>query len=422
MSTTQTYNYSLDLAIQALVEVFPDHPLIPAVKQSYLSGVLWHNISDSSIVDSPTRLWKQRIRGIETNGELFWKMFIGYFAKISLSDYITWVRFLCKWFRNPILATAQRDKNTMQVVERLQEALIRDYHFFKDDDKALKLEDVDMSDSRRPEEEIFRYIQIFTETCNPRGTPPEGYEISNRLCARHKPLLLKLLAELVKGTGRFLHETGHKGNIPTRFRLFYDRKEVDEEYDHLLVQNIDGLELNQEKGVTIGNKWLESKHGRAMLGAIAQLLIDQGGQHSQDAENLCQAFFWQDYDGHFANFLREMIDHDSKGVGAHPHLRIISNTPNHFFNTGHFRVSHNLTSYMNPLMAHVNHEIGTWTDAAVLEKAVLDVISVKRVGSGSGTQNPGESLAEKLNKKWSEKQPLQNIDLAHGAEEMRATI
>lgn len=172
----------------------------------------------------------------------------------------------------------------------------------------------------------------------------------------------------------------------------------------------------------MGNKWLESKHGRAMLGAIAQLLIDQGGQHSQDAENLCQAFFWQDYDGHFANFLREMIDHDSKGVGAHPHLRIISNTPNHFFNTGHFRVSHNLTSYMNPLMAHVNHEIGTWTDAAVLEKAVLDVISVKRVGSGSGTQNPGESLAEKLNKKWSEKQPLQNIDLAHGAEEMRATI
>ena len=414
-SVQQQFNYSLDLAIQALEEVFPGHPLIPAVKQSYLSGVLWHEINDSSIVGSPTQLWKQRIRDIGTNSELFWKMFLGYFARMSLSDYIAWVRWLCQWFKSPILATAERDKNTMQIVERLKLALIRDYRFFKDGDKARKLEDVDMSDSRRPEEEIFRYIQLFTETINPRGTPPEGYEISNRLCARHNPLLLKLLAELVKGTGRILHDSGQRGNIPTRFRLFYDNKEVVEEYDNLLIQNIDGVELNQKEGGTMGNKWLESRHGRAMLGAIAQLLIDGGGKHSLDAANLCQAFFWQDYDGHFANFLREMIDHDSKGVGAHPHLRIIANTPNHFFNTGHFRVPHNLTSYMFPLMSHVNHEIGTWADKNVLEKAVLDVLSEKRVGSGSGTQNP-DSLAEKLHKKWTAKQPLQQIPLEHTAE------
>ena len=411
------FNYSLDLAFQAIEEVFPDHPLTPAVKQSYLSGVLWHEMNDNSDVRRPKELWKQRIRDIETNAHLFWNLFLGYFARFNMKDYVGWIRLFCKWFRLPILATAERDKNTMQVVESLKEALVRDYRFFKDDDKARKLQDIDMSDSRRPEDEIFQYIQQFSERpenggVKPRGTPPDGYDISDRLCSRNKPLLLKLLSQLVKGTGRYLHESNKIASIPTRYRLFWNKIEVDDEYDDLLVKNQDGTELDQSAGGTIGNKWLESKQGRAMLGAIAQLIIDGGGQHANDADNICRAFFWQDYDGHFADFLRDMIRHDAKGVGQQPHLRIIKNTPNHFLNTGHFRVAHSLSSYMFPIMAHINNEIGTWGDAQVLEKAVLDVLSEKRVGSGSGTQNRG-SLAEKLHKKWTAKRPVQQIDLVH---------
>ena len=259
---------------------------------------------------------------------------------------------------------------------------------------------MNLNDSKAPEHETFVALKNFVKYVQPQGmsTLKDGYALSPRLCDSHRPLILKCLYDLIKGTGPYLKEQG-TGSIPSKYRLFYSSEEFDLQWDHLIERNLNGVETGSSSGQTIGNKFLQSEVGGALIGAVTQRIIGVG-THQQDASAVCELFFWQNYDDLFERYLHDMVKFESPDPGSEPEFRIIGNYATHYFNTGHFKNGpFRISSYMNPILQELSGEIMQWSDNTFLDKDVKSVLSGKRVGSGSGA-GAGATLAERLEKKW----------------------
>ena len=155
------YNTSIDSAFVALDEVFPGHPLTPAARQTYLSGEMFTRIGDSEEVYEPQRLWPRRIRPLEENAKFFWAC-MKHFYHLSLTDYLNWIQLLAGKFFRAIMDVAHAEKSYIKVLDRLKQALVRDYRYFRESEKARSLDVMNLNDSKSPEKEIFG--QICTAT------------------------------------------------------------------------------------------------------------------------------------------------------------------------------------------------------------------------------------------------------------------
>ena len=173
----------------------------------------------------------------------------------------------------------------------------------------------------------------------------------------------------------------------------------------MIEDNQSGIELGGEGGATIGNKWLESEFGLALMGAVAELLVDKGTHHA-DAGFICKMFFYQNYDDWFEIALEDLVRNNKNSPGHNGHLDVIKHSPRHFLNIGQFKRDQRLTTYMQRNFQSINHVIATkWEDSGIMAQTVHNILKSGRVGSGSGARGGGKTLAEKLLKKQSKLQP-----------------
>ena len=396
-------NTTFDAAYTALEEIFPGHPLLPAARICYIYGDAFGRIDNSSLVYDVRRLWPIRVRSIPDNARLFWGAFDSYF-NLRYSSYRRWVLDIANHFRVAIMGVARNDGKLEETLNRILTALIRDYRYVGETEKADQLANYSISDARRPEDEVWGAVNEFVQHVQPRNEVKDGFPLSTALCNSARPLLLKCLTDLMKGTANFIDATGTQ--VPSKYRLFF-RLDEDAQWDKLIEHNQNGLETGASEGHNIGNLFLENEVGRALLGAVAQLLLGSG-HHMQVADQMCNLFFWQNYDGWLERFLQDMVENESPKPGQNPHLRCIANYPTHYFNTGHFKGVHKITSYVQPILDDLAARIRSWPDNRALDQEVLELMKSQRVGSGSGvaTQEP---LAKKLEAKYAALAPKNEI-------------
>ena len=390
MPTSRFHVYTLDAAYKALEEVFPNHPLIPAARQVYLSGRPWRKIGENDTVGSPKQMWYGRISGISRGAPLFWDTWNDLF-NISTNYYLRWIFDTVKYFGDDIMKDAVIRQSLVATISALQQALARDYRYFGENEKATKIEDWDFGDSKNPSEEMLGYISDYCKNLHPKEGR-DGYALSKRLCNRERPLLLKSLCDFARGAGQFLSDSGRAGQIPTKFRLFFRSNEMDD-FDQFSEQNLNGLEALQdgtqyEHGSILTNVQFQNDSGRALCAAIAHAVIDEGGGHNNRAYVVAQAFFWQNYDDYFEYYLHDLVKKGVEGffeVPSKPHYQVIHNYPGHYFNTGELRRDQKLSSFMKPYCEDLWQDIGIWDDSEELSKDVLGLLQGNRAtGSRSG--------------------------------------
>ena len=226
-----------------------------------------------------------------------------------------------------------------------------------------------------------------------------------------RALLLKCITDFIRGSLSYFKSSGLEAGFASKYRLFFRNDEMTL-FDKLSEQNINGQERlpsghAQTQGFIIGNDQLQNTRGRALLGAVARLFLDEtGGPHSNTANGVTKAFFWADFDDYFELYLHDMVRAGSVKPREDPHLHVIQNYPKHYFNTGEFKRDNKLSSYMKPFVDELWRHMGQWRDGSELSADVLSVLDgSSKTGSGSGAkQRP--SLVDLLQKKWEAKEPV----------------
>ena len=411
MSTSQPPRTTFDNAYVALGEVFPGHPLMPAIRMVYLQGERFEKIDTGRQVWGPIRERQKRIRPVDENQEMFWNSFSMY-MKLSVKGYLSWTRELIKLFFQSIVRAAHQQKVLVKTMNRFKDALARDLRYFRLDDQAKALDQATITDSGNPGQTMLDTMVRFTNTQFDDGkTINEGFALAKRLCNPYRPLLLKRLCDHIKGDTflKYLDESRESAKIASKYRFFFRANEFTTEWDQIVGENLDG------QGWTLGNKWLESQYGLAFMGEVARTL-EGGGDHKADVGFICELFFYQNYDDWLEIFLEELVRKDASAAGDHPQIEVIQNNPRHFFNYGHFKRTQRLSTFMAPVLGKLNEEIAKWPNAGILAKEVLDVLGESRVGSGSAPA-PRHTLAEKLKKKHAAKQPKVGLQYAQAVEQ-----
>ena len=139
MPSRHHFNTSVDNAFVALDEVFPGHPLTPAARTTYLVGAMFTRIGDHEEIHPPQRYWPQRIRPLEENARFFW-LCLKHYYHLTLSDYLKWTELLTTHFFHAIMEVAKAQNSYIPVLDRLKQALVRDYRYFRESDKAKALD------------------------------------------------------------------------------------------------------------------------------------------------------------------------------------------------------------------------------------------------------------------------------------------
>ena len=421
---TQLNVTSFDSAYEALTEVFPGHPLMPAVRMEYLTGTQFPAISRQ--VYGPTDEKHNRLRSRQDNEKIFWSCF-GRYMQLGHKDYLSWVKEIVGTFYSRLITCAKSHsgKKLVKVLNRIKNAVVRDFRYFRMEDSAVQAENKELDEKRGPEEVVFECIQMLLRSGSHIDglVVREGFALSKRLCDSYRPLLLRCLCDLIKGKDflDWLILSNEMARLQTKYRLFLRNAEMIKDWDIMVAENLGGTERGERGGGTIGNKFLESQYGLALMGAVAQLLLGEG-HHKGRTNAICALFYYQDYDHWFERSLSDLVENNSVQVGQAPHLDIIKKYPRHFLNYGHFKHTNRLSTYMQPIMNGVQEWISHWDDANVLSKEVRAVLGEQRVGSGSGAAGAGTtSLAEKLHKKHLQLQPrvtwLQQMEAKRGPRE-----
>ena len=407
---------SFDSAYEALQEVFPGHPLWPALRVEYIQGRRFEEISGR--VWGPTDERRNRVRSIKNNAEIFWNAFNRY-MHLSYKSYVSWVNELTARFFNFIVHSSKDDKELVTKMDRIRNALVRDFRYFGFHDQADQLDKSTISARGNPDGVVHNALESFFSTRDTVTGKPvkDGFPLSKRLCDAYRPLVLKCLCDLIKDQELFkwLEETRAGERIPSKFRLFWRNDENTKDWDLMIEENLTGVEAGEEGGQTLGNKWLASQYGLALMGGIAQLILGTG-KHDTDTNFICMVFFYQNYDGWFERTLHEMVKKDVVQPGATVHVEVIKSHPRHYFNLGRFKHTQRVSTFMLPVMHRVNYMLQhLWVDSGILAKNVLDVLDERRVGSGSAGMG-GPTLAEKLKKKHTKNLPKVQLSYAEEIE------
>ena len=216
---------TLDAAYVALNEVFPNHPLMPAIRVEYLIGQRFDGISAQ--VWGPTDERQKRVRDLEQNAQIFWSSFARY-MQLGFQSYIGWTNQIMDVFYRYLVAHARDGKTLIKILNRLKNATVRDFRYFRLDSTADKLDDVALDDTGDPAKTVFDAIQNLLRTDTRTMKPvKDGFPLSKRLCDPYRPLLLKCLCDLIKGQEfiNWLKRASELQRIPTKYRLFYSNQE-----------------------------------------------------------------------------------------------------------------------------------------------------------------------------------------------------
>ena len=393
---------TLDSAYTALEEVFPGHPLMPALRMEYLQGVKFDSIGREKTIYGPSSE-HNRARSLNANSSNFWHGFARY-MKISYKNYLSWVQEIKNMFFQAIAKSCKDGKEQVRIMDRIRKALVRDFRYFGFHEQAKQLEEATLTARGQPAQVVHKALDSFLETRDTETGKPvkEGFSLSKRLCDPYRPLVLKCLCDLIKGQDVFA-VLESDGRIPDKYRLFWRNEENTKDWDQMVEDNLSGGIGGEAGNHTLGNKWLSSQYGLAFMGAVAQL-VSNTGTHTVDTNFVCQAFFYANYDDWFERTLHEMVKEDASQPGKDIHVSVISSNPRHYFNVGRFKRNQQISAYMLPVINQLNQRLHTWGDSGILAKNVLDVIQGRRVGSGSGAGD-ASTLAEQLKKKHEENLP-----------------
>ena len=396
MSSEPT-GFTFDNAYLALDEIFAGHPLRPAVFTAYLTGTMFSRIADSASfgdIRSDPDLQARRFRDFPDQSKLFWAMFNEIY-QMDVIEYRNIISDLWQTFKD-LLDQTQQSRNGKdlkpQFYQAAHKALIRDYRYFGDNETARHLEQRGLAEtSERKGAELEADINELVQNLDPKNDK-SGYRLARRLCNKERPLFLKFLCNSIQGSDWWIEMQKGFDNvqfnlgIPAKYRLFCRHDEI-KFCEKLFQKNSSGASAGGQQGNVIGNKFLHSKAGRALLGAISKSM-EAESQHDEDVEHFLLVAFYNDWDEWLSKYIGDMIHHETPEVQAKPERRVVGNYSQHFANTGNFSKDQPLSNRVLRFMQELNHQINKWPDAGVLEKDALEAIGDNQTGSGrSGNPN-----------------------------------
>ena len=391
MSTESLQGVGFDQAYEALDEVFGGHPLKPALYTSYLQGTLFSRIAPSAQVQHVqhgSNIGENRFRTVHDNSQLFWAS-MGELYNMGVQQYKAWVQQLTDNFMVLLSQASQTNKGVSEVdkfFQGLHNAIIRDYRYFGENDKAEELERRGTADQGDVPTLVAGELKAFATGLDPQNVNTGGYRLARRLCNKERPLVLKFLCDRIMGSSWYIKSSGgfdgmvRHFHFATKFRLFAGADEIE------FIENILFTENSGTK--TLGNNFLQSKVGHVLLGAIQNNLKGLDASHEDIVQPFLALAFYHNWDDYLEKFLAHMVLHESPNPGQTPHMRVVSNFTRHFANIGTFERVQHLTPRAFWMMTKVSAAIHQWPDAAILNQVALNAMKDSKTGSGrSGNPN-----------------------------------
>ena len=220
--STRLSGIGFDSAYQALDEIFAGHPLKPALFTAYFEGALFSRISDMSEVPAVEEgSLDNRFRDFHDNAQLFWAMMNEIYG-MEVRQYKVWIKLLWTVFSELLVSAAKGKSEEPKLYEALHNAIIRDYRYFGENDKAEQLEKSGISDN--PQQIAVGELQALFSDLDPKNDK-SGYSLARRLCVRERPLVLKFLGDQILATGWYIKQSGGFDHMtqyfhfPPRFRF-----------------------------------------------------------------------------------------------------------------------------------------------------------------------------------------------------------
>ena len=282
MSTSPSlHGIGFDSAYEALDEIFAGHPLKPAVYTAYFAGALFSRISESDeLLQVKATHIEKRFRDLHDQKQIFWGM-MNEIYDMQVQVYKNWVGNLWGNFKTLLESAAQNSKTGKpeipQFYEALHNAIIRDYRYFGEIDKAEEFEARGTSGQGDITELVEGELKTLVNDLDPQNIDKTGYNLARRLCVRERPLVLKFLGDQIKGAGWYVKAQGgfdrmkdYFGLYP-KYRLFCSKDEWDG-IDTILAQNMNGAGEGGKQGQVIGNAFLQSKPGHFLGGGIQKYM------------------------------------------------------------------------------------------------------------------------------------------------------